>query len=488
MKRLVFFLALLGLAAPSEAQFTITHVFSPGTPILASEVNANFDLLADAVNRTGGTITGNIAVDPNITIDGVDISDFLQSTGEVRSGTLGTVALPAFSRVGDEDTGMWFPASGSLAWSLDGVERMRLSASGLTVFGTNIINSSGKIPGFTSTYFSSLDGSAITNVSESSIIDGSVFARLASDETITGSWTHNIGTIVADKHIVDYTATWNNAATVFTGVQVSVTNTASAAGSKPVKVSVGGSEKFSIGVDGTTSMSTFQMTTGASNGYVLTSDGSGNASWQSLPAGTTGVPTGMVAMFESACPSGWTRRSGTGETYENKFVRGGATYSAAGGGSDTHSHTIDPPNTTSTAAGAHTHTVDIPSTSSSTDGAHSHSITGSTGSTDITHTHTFTTGGPSSSNFFDSGGAFGAASDSHTHSGTTDPAGGSHSHTAGTLHTTEDGAHSHTFDPAPVTTSGVSGLHTHDVNISSFSSGSASNVPAYVQVIFCKKD
>lgn len=63
----------LAIGIPVGAQITRPYVFSTG-PILASEVNANFAQLAnDALDRTGGTITGTIAVDSGITIDGFDL-------------------------------------------------------------------------------------------------------------------------------------------------------------------------------------------------------------------------------------------------------------------------------------------------------------------------------------------------------------------------------------------------------------------------------
>lgn len=486
LKALFIALAVVLFGNPLLAQFTVTHVFTPGTPILSSEVNANFALLSEAVNRKGGTVTGNISVNADITIDGIDLSDFLLAGGEIRANTAGTAGAPSFSRTGDTTTGIYFPAAGALGFALSGTERMKLDGNGLTVFGNNVLNSAGKIPGFTSTYFASLDGSAITNVPEANIIDGAILARVATDETITGSWTHALGTITTDRKIANYTATWNDSGVTFTGINVDVTNSASAAASKVFKVSVGGSERFSVGVDGVTSMSSFQLTASPTNGYVLTSDGSGNASWQALPAGATGVPAGMVAWFESSCPSGWTRRSGAGETYENKFIRGGAAYSAAGGGADTHTHSVDPANTTSTSGGSHTHTFDVGAATSSSNGDHSHSVSGSTGLTNIDHTHGFTTGGPSSTSAVPLGG-FLFGSDSHTHSGTTDSGGGSHSHSV-SITTATQGAHTHSFDAAAVTSSDHSAAHTHDVNVASFSSGSGSNVPAYVQVVVCKKD
>jgi hypothetical protein len=53
--------------------------------------------------------------------------------------------------------------------------------------------------------------------------------------------------------------------------------------------------------------------------------------------------TGMIGMFDAACPAGWTRVS----AWDNKMLYGGAAYGATGG-SDTHSHTN---------AAGHTHTA-----------------------------------------------------------------------------------------------------------------------------------
>ncbi len=49
------------------------------------------------------------------------------------------------------------------------------------------------------------------------------------------------------------------------------------------------------------------------------------------PAGP--VQSGMIAMFTTACPSGWTRFTGL----DDRVPRGGTTYGGAGG-SETHSH------------------------------------------------------------------------------------------------------------------------------------------------------
>jgi len=50
-----------------------------------------------------------------------------------------------------------------------------------------------------------------------------------------------------------------------------------------------------LDVSGKTKTIEFQMTSGATAGYVLTSDASGNASWQSVSGGTGGVPEATTA-------------------------------------------------------------------------------------------------------------------------------------------------------------------------------------------------
>lgn len=58
--RILLILAALAVAWPVEAQITPTYTFISGTLINPDEVNANFALLNNALNRTGGTMTGTL--------------------------------------------------------------------------------------------------------------------------------------------------------------------------------------------------------------------------------------------------------------------------------------------------------------------------------------------------------------------------------------------------------------------------------------------
>ena len=77
-----------------------------------------------------------------------------------------------------------------------------------------------------------------------------------------------------------------------------------------------------LDVNGKTKTINFQMTSGATAGYVLTSDSSGNASWQSVSGGTGGVPESTTATTTTINFTGQTiyynaTTPGTGNITEN---------------------------------------------------------------------------------------------------------------------------------------------------------------------------
>jgi len=58
------------------------------------------------------------------------------------------------------------------------------------------------------------------------------------------------------------------------------------------------------------------------------------SNWRSLAAPpASGVPQGMIAVFDAACPDGWARVS----AWDAKFLRGASTYGGTGG-ADSHTH------------------------------------------------------------------------------------------------------------------------------------------------------
>jgi hypothetical protein len=145
MKRL---LAALGLTllvpVAASAQITGLNTFSPSTRILSADVNYNFTKLADeSLRRSGGNITGTITIDPGVTIDGVDLSNWLDQSVKI-------AATPTFAGL---------TVSGAGASALD-------VAGGINAGSGNvgIVDTTGKIPAISSTYFASLSGTNLTGV------------------------------------------------------------------------------------------------------------------------------------------------------------------------------------------------------------------------------------------------------------------------------------------------------------------------------------
>jgi hypothetical protein len=135
MKRLFAAFAIsCALAVTISAQITVPNTLVTGTVIKAGDLNLNFSTIANhALDRlTGGNLSGNVTADPGITIDGIDVG-----------ATVCVACAPTF-----KDLTLASPATG------------------LTVAGNVIVNAVGKIPAITSTYFSTLDGTALTGVAQ----------------------------------------------------------------------------------------------------------------------------------------------------------------------------------------------------------------------------------------------------------------------------------------------------------------------------------
>jgi len=215
--------------APLLAQITVPNVFVPGTVASSSQVNANFETLGTAaLHRGGGTITGNIAVDPGITVDGVDISEILHNNSlTIGSGIFTSTTPPqltvaydpahaltigvdqngnAVFDLGASGAGFTFADTvtiGTLALTTlqcsgcVGPSQLQDNGVAAGIYGdaTTVarinVDADGRIlqavavPIAFPPQFSPTPGT----VPESALIDGSILTRIAANETITGAWT-----------------------------------------------------------------------------------------------------------------------------------------------------------------------------------------------------------------------------------------------------------------------------------------------------------
>jgi hypothetical protein len=60
----------------------------------------------------------------------------INSSGQLETGIAGTAAAPSFTRTGDTNTGIFFPAADTIAFSEGGAEAMRITSAGNVGIGT----------------------------------------------------------------------------------------------------------------------------------------------------------------------------------------------------------------------------------------------------------------------------------------------------------------------------------------------------------------
>lgn len=117
----------------SFADLTATTADINGGTIDATAIGGTTPAAGDfaALTSTSGAINGTVgattpAAGDFTTISASGVADFAD----------GTALLPSITNTGDLNTGMWFPAADTIAWSEGGAEAMRLDANSKLLVGT----------------------------------------------------------------------------------------------------------------------------------------------------------------------------------------------------------------------------------------------------------------------------------------------------------------------------------------------------------------
>lgn len=108
------------------------------TTLAASGAATLNTLASSGATLTGGTINGmtiGAVTASSVAATTITASSTLGVTG-VSTFAAGTAALPAITTTGDTNTGIFFPAADTIAFSEGGVEAMRINSSGNLLLGT----------------------------------------------------------------------------------------------------------------------------------------------------------------------------------------------------------------------------------------------------------------------------------------------------------------------------------------------------------------
>lgn len=131
-------------------------------------------------------------------------------------------------------------------------------------------------------------------------IDNTGAVNIPGGLALTGSLSITGGTVTANNPVLSATQTWNNAAVTFTGWQLNVTDTASAAASLLMNLQVGGSSRFYVSKAGTIAndlaFGSIQINPGGTNSIVLRGAG---ADWG------LEVFSNVSVNVRSTMPLGW---------------------------------------------------------------------------------------------------------------------------------------------------------------------------------------
>jgi hypothetical protein len=272
------FQGIIGNVTPAAGNFTTLGASSTAT------LNT---LASSGATLTGGTING-MTIGATTATTGAFTT--LSATG-VTTLQAGTALLPALTTTGDTNTGLWFPAADTIAFTDGGVESMRINASGSLLLATTLQNGT-KLNVMGGDIVPATTGTTQTGglrVSSLATGNGGIVLDMGASNTSSYAWTQvsNSGDLSSGfaKPLVFQPvggvmglgvvpADWSSS---YKALQINTTSSISATSNT---LRVGNNEYVNTSAVGT------YLTTGFATTYIQNS--TGQHAWYNAPSGTAG--------------------------------------------------------------------------------------------------------------------------------------------------------------------------------------------------------
>ena len=245
------------------------------------------------LNSTGVASSGALVLQSNGTTAAVTID-----TSQRAAFVAGTAALPAITTTGDTNTGIWFPAADTIAFTEGGVESMRITSAGYVGIGTTgpaaklDVNGGALIQGLT------------VGLGAGAVSGNTVVGLTALTANTTGSQNTSVGELTLANNLggTSNTAVGSTALTSNTSG-----NQNTAVGLLASRSNTTGSDNVAIGVNALYSNTIFSGNTAVGSGALYSANGGSNSTVIGYSAGTTaygGTNTFLGYSSGSAVTSG----------------------------------------------------------------------------------------------------------------------------------------------------------------------------------------